>query len=294
MIAAGSAAFAGPYNEAGIYKDSIDSEPNFWAKGITVERGFVDITDPELGYASFGSEANALGKADGDVVSLGDSGVATVTFDDSIYVTNGEGYDFAVFENGFSIAGGGEFLELAFVEVSSDGVNFFGFDSISLTATNIQVDGFGAVEANDIHNLAGKHLSGYGTPFDLEELKNVSDLLDVNSITHIRITDVVGYVEPADIYGDGIVNFVDYAIFAAAYLSSTGDDNWNEDCDIFLPADGFIDIADFKVFIGKWLDRNNFSSCDSTGHQINDPWPTPFDTSGFDLDAVGIINGRPR
>ena len=307
LVAVGSVAFAGPYTEAGIYKDSINADPDFWAKGIIVERGFVDITNPELGYASFGSEANALGKAEGtsfDVVSLGDGGIATLTFDNSIYITNGDGDDFAVFENGFGIANGGEFLELAFVEVSSDGVNFFCFDSVSLTATNIQVDGFSAIEANDIHNLAGRHLRGYGTPFDLEELKNVNDLLDVNSITHIRITDVVGYVESADIYGDGIVNFIDYSIFAAAYLSKAGDDNWNEDCDIFLPPtedppyhdppNDFVDIVDFQVFIGKWLNENDFSSCDSTGHQINDPWPTPFDAGGFDLDAVGIINERPR
>lgn len=301
---------AGPYTEGGIYKDNINADPNFWAKYITIERGFVDITNPEAGYASFGEPNNALGKAEGtsfDVVSLGDGGVATLTFDDSIYITNGDGNDFAIFENGFSIASGGEFLELAFVEVSSDGINFFGFEPVSLTPTNIQVvqiGGLGALDPTNINNLAGKHLRGYGTPFDLKELKDVNDLLDVNSITHIRITDVVGYVEPADIYGDGIVNFIDYSIFAAAYLSEAGDDNWNEDCDIFLPPsedppyfdppNDSVDIVDFQVFIGKWLDENNFSSCDSNGHQINDPWPTPFDTGGFDLDAVGIINERPR
>ena len=80
--------------------------------------------------------------------------------------------------------------------------------------------------------------------------------------------------------------------------------NWNEDCDIFLPPsedpsyydppNNFVDIVDFQIFIGKWLDENNFSSCDFNGHQINDPWPTPFNTGGFDLDAVGVINARPR
>jgi hypothetical protein len=302
---------AGPYTEAGIYKDSINADPNFWATGVTVKRGFVDITNPmyagEPNLVSFGEPNNALGKAEGtsfDVVSLGDGGTATLTFADSIYITNGDGYDFAVFENGFSIASGGEFLELAFVEVSSDGINFFGFEPVSLTPTNIQLWGFGALDPTNINNLAGKHLRGYGTPFDLEELKDANSLLDVNSITHIRITDVVGYVESADIYGDGIVNLIDYSIFTAAYLSKRGDDNWNEDCDIFLPPsedtpyydppNDFVDIVDFQVFIGKWLDENDFSSCDSNGHQINDPWPTPFDTGGFDLDSVGVINERPR
>jgi len=31
-------------------------------------------------------------------------------------------------------------------------------------------------------------------------------------------------------------------------------------------------------------------SKDSKGNMINDPWPTPFASSGFDLDAVGVIN----
>ena len=137
-------------------------------------------------------------------------------------------------------------------------------------------------------------MQGIGTGFDLEELKDVNELLDVNSITHVRITDVVGYVEPADFYGDGIVNFIDYIIFTAAYPSEPGNENWNEDCDISNPSDGIINSDDFEVFIGKWLNENDFSSCDFSGHQINDPWPTPFYSSGFDLDAVGVINARAR
>ena len=36
----------------------------------------------------------------------------------------------------------------------------------------------------------------------------------------------------------------------------------------------------------------NWATKDHWGNIINDPWPTPFVSSGFDLDAVGIINGR--
>ena len=261
---------ASPYNEAGIGMNDINDANEFWAVDCNVIRGYVDITDPSQGYASYGSDTDATGKAEGtsyDVVSLGDGGVATLTFDSSIYITNGEGYDFAVFENGFNST----FLELGFVEVSSDGVNFFQFDPVSLTPTNTQIGGFGTLDATNIHNLAGKHMQGYGTPFDLEELKDVNELLDVNSVTHIRIIDVVGFVEPADFYGDGIVNFIDYSIFAATYGSEVGDDNWNEDCDISDPADGIVDVNDLQVFTSKWLDENDYSSCDMNGHQINDP-----------------------
>ncbi|MGB0851493.1 MAG: T9SS type A sorting domain-containing protein [Bacteroidia bacterium] len=37
--------------------------------------------------------------------------------------------------------------------------------------------------------------------------------------------------------------------------------------------------------------NDSFGSRDSKGRLINDPWPSPFESSGFDLDAVGIVNG---
>jgi hypothetical protein len=294
LAVSSSVASAGPYappaeepNSTAIYMD----DPNFvaWATGITIQRGYVNISEPSLGYVSYGNYSNALGKAEGgiySVVSLGDGGVATLTFDHAI--TNGPGYDFAVFENAFI----NTFLELAFVEVSSDGNNFFRFNSVSLTPTNTQVGSFGALDTTNIHNLAGKYCAGYGTPFDLQELKDVNSLLDVNSITHVRIIDVVGYVQPADFSGDGIVNFIDYSIFAAAYLSEPNDENWNQDCDIAQPVDNIIDMLDLAWFVDEWLSENNYASYDSQGHQINDPWPTPFYTGGFDLDAVGVIHQK--
>ena len=37
-----------------------------------------------------------------------------------------------------------------------------------------------------------------------------------------------------------------------------------------------------------------YATHDSLGNIINDPWPTPFTSSGFDLDAVGVINTVPE
>ena len=298
---------AGPYTETGIHMD--DENIAKWATACNVVRGLIKITDPSLGNASQGTENDALGKARGEsfgVVSLGDEGVATLTFDESIYITNGDGNDFAVFENGFvQNDGSGNFLELAFVEVSSDGVNFFRFDAISLSPTNVQAGAFTSLDNTNIHNLAGKHLRGYGTPFDLEELKDVNELLDVNAVTHIRIIDVVGYVEPADFNGDGIVDFADYSILTATDGSQNEDENWDQNCDIHrvlvedLPPyyedpDGVINLNDFQIFMEKWLSKNDYANCDIDGYQINDPWPTPFPAGGFDLDAVGVINTKPR
>jgi hypothetical protein len=200
-----------------------------WATNCTIQRGYMDIAQPSLGYASAGDSSLAIGMADDYTVSLGDSGVAVLTFASPIY--NGDGADFAVFENGFANPQNAEqaFLELAFVEVSSDGANYFRFPVSSLTQDTAQV-----VDPNDymdcslINNLAGKYLAKYGTPFDLQELSGIAGL-DINNVTHVRIVDVIGSV-------------------------------------------------------------NGHSTYDTAGRKINDPYPTPFATGGFDLDAVGVIH----
>lgn len=168
-----------------------------WAKGCTVERGPMRIDNPENGLASFGEEALALGVPGGtmDVVSLGDGGTATLTFESPI--CNGTGPDFAVFENGFANAQNPDTwaLELGFVEVSSDGVNFFRFPAVTYVQTETQLGNAGSIVPEQLHNFASKYGAFYGTPFDLDEVED-NALLDKNHITHVRIVDVVGNIDP--------------------------------------------------------------------------------------------------
>ncbi|GAB5539229.1 MAG: hypothetical protein Salg2KO_13320 [Salibacteraceae bacterium] len=200
-----------------------------WARMCTVERGFRQINQPDSGLASTGNANYAIGKPDAPVtVSLGDGGSAVVMFAKSMY--DGEGADFAVFENGFTDAGGA-FLELAFVEASSDGVNFFRFPAVSENQDTMQTLPFGNLDASHFYNLAGKYIAGYGVPFDLSELPD-TNLLNKMAVSHIRIVDVVGIIDTA------------------------------------------------------------LCSYDSKGNIINDPWPTNFAQSGFDLDAVGVIHSN--
>lgn len=194
-----------------------------WATGATIVRGPQDITNPTGPYANVGVAENAIGKSNGQIVSLGDGGIATLTFSEPI--TNNDGFDFAVFENGFS----NTFLELGFVEVSSNGTDFFRFPSHSQTQTSTQVGGFGSIDATYINNFAGKYRANYGTPFNLDDITD-NALLNKNAITHVRIIDVIGTINP------------EYATY------------------------------------------------DSYGNIVNDPYATPFGSSGFDLDAVGVIN----
>jgi len=53
--------------------------------------------------------------------------------------------------------------------------------------------------------------------------------------------------------GDGIVNYIDFAIFSKAWLSEQGDDNWNPYCDISELTDNVIDANDLIVFAQEWL-----------------------------------------
>lgn len=203
-----------------------------WANSCVVVRGFLNISDTTFmidgsNKASVGVDANGSGISDGQVVSLGDGGYATLGFTNAI--ADGPGFDFAVFENGFSNG----FLELAFVEVSSDGQHFVRFPAISLTQTATQVATFDTLDATKLNNFAGKYREFYGTPFDLADLKD-STGIDLKQITHIRIRDVVGSILPA------------------------------------------------------------YATYDSQGHIVNDPFPTPFSSCGFDLDAVGVIHFAPQ
>ena len=148
-------AAAGPYSTTGIPA----SDPSFaeWGSGCTVTRGYEEIDKPSLGFASFGADSAGTGQANNSVVSLGDGGSAVLTFNTPI--VNGPGNDFAVFENAFA-SGDGRFCELGFVDVSSDGVNYFRFPSVSLTQGTTQLTNAGAIDPSNIYDFGGK---GFGT-----------------------------------------------------------------------------------------------------------------------------------
>ena len=178
-------AWAGPFKPAAGKPGSdaiakTDSRLVAWATGWENYSPGANVDTP------WRDPTKALGPAIGDafdIVSLGDKGRITLTFSGTLF--NGPGWDFAIFENSF----GDTFLELAFVEVSSNGSSFVRFPAFSLTPAPIGA--FGAIDPTNIDGFAGKYRQGFGTPFDLDLLKNVPGL-DVNAITHIRLVDVKG------------------------------------------------------------------------------------------------------
>ena len=205
-----------------------------WSSSVvSLNRGPQDISNPNSPLASYGTASSTLGAqgtgSSANVVSLGDGGSITLGFDRAI--TNGAGADFAVYENGFlSGTAGLASLELATVAVSSDGIHFFTFNAVSLTQTSTQVGPFDLLDARNLHDLAGKYVAGYGTGFDLSELAGVSPLLDINNVTEVRVTDVVGSIDP------------------------------------------------------------RYGTRDSLGNMINDPFSTPYASSGFDFNGIAVLN----
>jgi hypothetical protein len=188
------AQFAPPMGQAGttaMHKDS--SAFIAWANGCQVVRGPQDISQPSLGTATVGAPAAATGQADGNnIVSLGDGGYAILQFPAPI--TNGAGFDFAVFENSFNAG----FLELAFVEVSSNGIDYVRFPATCNQNNSSQIGPFDyTCDATKLNNLAGKYVATYGTPFDLQDLQGIAgNQVDLNAIRFVKIIDVVGSIDP--------------------------------------------------------------------------------------------------
>jgi hypothetical protein len=203
-----------------------------WADTCSITRGWQNIQDTSLGFASAGTQTEAIAKADGQTCSLGDKGYAIYYFSNPI--CDKPGADFVIFENGFRNANNDSlaFLELATVSISTNGIDFIVFPATSTTSTQLQLGSFSALtNASHINNLAGKYLSEYGTPFDLSELV-ATPLIDLQNIRFIKVTDVCGSI------------------------------------------------------------NNTEGTFDQNQNIINDPFPTPFNSSGFDLDALGIIHQK--
>jgi len=184
------AQYAPAANQVGTTAISKDSTIiiNWATEVIETNIGLMDIANSSGGNVNFGFPADALGVAEGsstEIFSLGDNGFITLGFENPI--KNGIGNDFAVFENSFS----DDFLELAHVEVSTDGIRFVRFPSVSLTPTNTQTSSFGNTDPTKLYNLAGKYRQGFGTPFDLEDITDSTDI-NLDSINYVRVIDVVG------------------------------------------------------------------------------------------------------
>ena len=137
-----------------------------WAKGVETS-------------VTTGSYFNAIGQANTTKFVALQNGTATLTFDRPI--KNESGADFLIFANESGSQG------QAFVEVSSDGVNFFRFNAKTSVLQ-----------------------TGYGTAYDLDSLSD-NDSLDKNNIRLIRLV------------GDGNFNLAGIGVYNAGEQYSIAD-----------------------------------------------------------------------
>ena len=312
-------AYAGPYTEPGVngyigedrrHADPADADANAVINPIFRAWATSVISyEPAPGVFDLWDDPNkALGEAAGDyldIVSLGDldqgqigqgvePGQITLSFSEPVRDCNG--YDFVVFENGLVSlinTGGGSikgqmFAELGYVEVSSNGVDFVRFPSVSLTAGLVGM--YGTIEISDVYNLAGKHPNGngvcMGTPFDLREIAGeesvLSGVVDINNINYVRIVDIPGSGD----FEDEAVKHIDpgswpawdyyvtnHPIYDAWLTFDSGGvdleavgvlEEQNYSADINL--DGMVDMSDYVLFGSAWGscfgDLNWIGRCD--------------------------------
>ena len=301
--------FAGPYRELGINgyigPDRRHAPPgDSWAVVNPIFRGWAagyrDYLPADDQWSGPWNDPNkALGPATGDktdIVSLGDlslpeilsgkpPGQITLLFDETIH--NRQGYDFAVFENGFvsedtwatgSISGQ-MFADLGFVEISTDGIHFARFPTVSLTPTPQNAYPYLTIEISDVYNLAGKHPNGYnyctGTPFDLAELADdplvVSGLVDLSQIHFIRIVDIPGsghWRDQATECTDPC-SWPDWQSYPSDHPLYDAWETWGsggldleaigilheQEYPADINLDGQVDLDDFKLFSRAWLSR---------------------------------------
>lgn len=179
------------------------------------------------------------------VCVLGNGGSIVISFESGI--SNGSGIDFAIFENGFDE----NYLELGFVEVSTNGIDFVRFPNFYLGTERIyewQFQGNCDVMPTDVYNLASKFECGMGHGFDLQELIYTYEGIINNSFT----------------FSDSYTN-----AFLSAY-STLDFDNIN-----------YVKIVDVY---------GDGTVLDSIGHPIYDPTGNQRSSPGFDIQGIAVLN----
>jgi hypothetical protein len=132
---------------------------------------------------------------------------------------------------------------------------------IYLGIGNINTDPcFVSPDANNFHLSLNSRCIDAGDP-DLITDSNETDIDgeprildgDANGTEIVDMGADEFYWSPADFDRDEIVNFLDYAVLASAWLTSLGQPYYNPICDISIPRNNTIDANDLARFCDYWL-----------------------------------------
>jgi hypothetical protein len=224
------------------------------------------------------TQANILGAPQGGglgggslhVLTLGEGGSVTLGFD--VAIVDGPGADFTTFENGFVFGAGSVFSEVAFVEVSTDGVSFARFPSkYAGSGTNMGAQralcGGMPVVANALTNTVSAFdpsVSG-GEAFDLADLANEPSVIagDVllSDVHFVRLVDCAA--GSTDAFGTPLAAAGGADIDAVAVINSDVNARANEPtCELFLDAQNRVNLVlgdpngvfdiDFSTLHASW------------------------------------------
>lgn len=259
------------YNEMFMNPEAITGAP--WNDAGWV---YVIITMGDLGLANL---ADYHGPAPSGTYAPGE---ITATFDECPIV-NGPGPDFATFENGFSAGWTTPeiFAELAYVEVSSNGVDFIRFPTHSLTPK--WPGAYGTIYATGVFGLTGKHINAYGdqwgTPFDLDWIADhplvLNGTVDLDNIRYVKQVDMVGG-GPNDASGTGDTGKTSFSFDSYGNVIFDSWPTWGS---------GGADLDAVAVI--------NTSATDSDGDNIVDYWDNCQQSSNekqYDTDGDGYGN----
>ena len=108
--------------------------------------------------------------------------------------------------------------------------------SARLTASDLNdEDKFGSSVA-----LSGSHII-VGAPYNFNNGKSTGSAYIFDDVL------------AADLDGDSDVDFADFAVFAPAWLTSSGQPRYNPLCDISIPPDMLINLLDLDILADSWL-----------------------------------------
>jgi len=209
--------------------------------------GGVFVTGNILG----GPTGAGLGNGSINVLTIGEGGSVSLGFD--VTLRDGPGADLTVFENGFLFGAGNVFAEIAFVEASSDGVNFARFPSTygPPAAGGAPIGTFGGLaggtpvvaNVNTAPDSPFDPVTSGGDSFDLADLAGdplvAGGLLDLQAVHFVRLVDVV--TGDTDSHGTaigGASGGPDFDAVAALHHGAETADG--PVCDLSLDAAGFL------------------------------------------------------
>ena len=119
----------------------------------------------------------------------------------------------------------------------------------SVTDKSTDINGDGIVDYHDFALQAAAWLSIEGQPgWDPNSDINNDDVVNIDDLREVALDWL--YIT-GDLDDDGIINYVDFAMFSSAWDSQDGEPNYNPDYD--FDGNGFINLDDLLVLVNRWL-----------------------------------------